>query len=98
MNKLITDCPVTVDGGSSGTVITACNCECEGCCCQYLTFAVGSGYGVVTIDADWTTFNGDLLTCLSPGGVAYVTDVRVWIEYCPPVPNDFDGPEDYGFS
>ena len=102
MSRLLANCSTTTTSSSSGSVTTICDCECEGCCCQHLTFGVGSGYGVVTIDADWINFDGDLLRCLGTivdgVGTFYITDVRVWIEYCPPYPNDWDVSEDYLFS
>jgi hypothetical protein len=67
-----------------------------------LTFAVGSGYGVITIDADWINFDGGLLRCLGTivdgVGTFYITTVLVWIEYCPPFPNDSVVSPDYSFS
>lgn len=100
MGRVLSGCR-TVDGGSSGSLSTPCDCACEGCCCQHLIFSLGA-YGVVKIDADWINFDGALLRCLGTivngVGTFYITDVRVWIEYCPPFPNDWDVEEDYHFA
>lgn len=97
MSRLLANCSTTTTSSSSGSVTTICDCECEGCCCQHLIFSTSSGK--ITIDADWITFNGDLLTCLLGTQTDdYITDVRVWIDFCPPFPNDFVVPEDYLYS
>ena len=97
MGRLIKACGQTVDNDSDGTVTTPCDCECEGCCCQHLIFSTDSGK--ITIDADWITFNGDLLTCLlGTQTYIYITDVRVWIDFCPPFPNYLVVTEDYLYS
>lgn len=96
MGRHLANCGQTVDNDSDGIVTAPCDCACEGCCCQHLILSTDSGK--ITIDADWITFNGALLTCLGTQTIYYVTDVRVWINFCPPFPNYMDVPEDYLYS
>ncbi len=84
MGRLINACGQTVDGGSDGVVTSPCDCDCEGCCCQYLTFTPNSGN--IRVDADWRNLSGDLLTCL--GSTLHITTVGAWYDECPDFPAD----------
>ena len=91
MGRLIKACGQTVDGGSSGTVTTPCDCECEGCCCQWITYAISG----TDLTFNWEA-TSDFLDCL--GGGIQILEVRVYFDFCPPYPDLQVVPPDYSFT
>ena len=101
MSRLLANCSTTTTSSASGVATTICDCECEGCCCQYIQYSSD-----ITADTDlivtFTMGSPDTPptfgTCL---GFTYGEDIwyiGVFFDVCPAFLTWLDATPDLAFN